>query len=98
MPDPFQKSDQDIEAAMGMSLEQARDVTALTYINVLFRITARELGVDIPRGEALVAGVGDLTVALNCGAMIAFCAYVEDRKLAEEMLAQLREIVNDIPE
>lgn len=98
MADIFGESDREIEAIMGMSLEQARDVTSLTYINIVFRIAARELGVPMPTHEAVVEGVGDLTVALNCGANVAFCVFVEDKKLAQKMVHQLQAIVDDIPE
>lgn len=97
MPDIFEESNQSVEEKIGMSLERARDITALTYINLVFRIASRTLGVELPSHQAVVEGVSDLTVALNCGANIAFCMFVGDRQVAEEMLARLKTLVEEIP-
>lgn len=97
MANLFDESDQSIEEAMGMSLEQARDICALNYVNVVFRIVGRELGVEMPTGQAVVEGLSDLTVALNCGANIAFCLYVEDHNMAQRMIDKLQTLVDEIP-
>lgn len=97
MTGPMDESDREIEERLGMTLEQARDVTAMTYVNVYLRLMARELGVPIPDDGALQANVPALTDCLNTGMQIAFCVFVQDRQTAERALGELRAIVEGIP-
>lgn len=98
MTGPMEESDENIEARLGMTLEQARDTTAMTYINVYLRLMARELGVPVLDDAALQAHVPELTTGLNAGMQIAWCVFVEDKVLANQALEELRAIVDGIPE
>lgn len=97
MTGPMDESNEAVERAMGMTLEQARDTTGLTYANVWLRLMCRELGMENFTSEQLQPMAHELVTGLNSGIGIAFFAIVGDRRMAEGALAELRAIVEEIP-
>lgn len=96
-PGPMDESNEQVEQAMGMTLDRGRDVAALSYINCWLRLMCRELGMDNLANEQLQAMASEMVTALNSGMEIAFCAMVGDRRMADRALGNLRAIVEEIP-